>query len=312
MGKILVTGGAGFIGSALVNKLSDEHDIYVIDNLSYGNKDFITIDEDKFYGLDILDKEYIIKVINDISPDIIIHLAAIHFIPDCNKYPFESSKTNIQGTKNILEAAAKLDKLDCLFFASTAAVYPIIDHPIRETDEKDPLDIYGLSKITGEYLCSDFHQKTGVPTVVGRFFNAFGPNETNPHLIPEIEKQLKEGKRTIQLGNLEPKRDFIHTSDMAEFVSRLVFNPPAGLDTYNIGSGIEYSVLEVVAEFENALQEKITVEQNPARIRKVERMHLMADISKVIEKTGWKPQINLSEGIKDLMNEEKAPSYSMH
>lgn len=86
---------------------------------------------------------------------------------------------------------------------------------------------------------------------------------------------------------------------MAEFVSRLVFDPPAGLDTYNIGSEIEYSVLEVVAEFENALQEKITEEQNPARIRKVERMHLMADISKVIEKTGWKPQINLSEGIKD-------------
>lgn len=197
MKKNLVTGGAGFIGSALVNKLNKEYEIYVIDNLSYGNKGFIKIEEDRFFELDILDNENIFKVISDISPNIIIHLAAIHFIPDCNKYPFESSITNIQGTKNILEAAAKLKKLDCLFFASTAAVYPIIDHPLSETDKKDPLDIYGLSKITGEYLCADFHQKTGVPTVVGRFFNAFGPNDTNLHLIPEIEKKLKEGKRTI-------------------------------------------------------------------------------------------------------------------
>jgi UDP-glucose 4-epimerase len=312
MKKVLITGGAGFIGSALVKRFQSEHDVYVYDNLSYGSKDFISIHDDHFFQEDILNYPALEKCLHAIQPDWVIHLAAIHFIPDCNRRPFESSKINIQGTRNVLDAVKKSGGVEKVFFASTAAVYPISDKAVDENHELNPLDIYGLSKITGEYLCEGFVLETGIPTVIGRFFNAFGPNETNPHLIPEIEKQLKAGLRTIQLGNLEPKRDFIHTYDMAEWVYRLLTGSRVGLETFNIGQGMEYSVREVVQQFEQAIGEPIRIEQDPARVRKVERMHLLADVRKIIEATGYSPQYSLNDGIKTLMDEEQAPRYSMH
>ena len=91
-----------------------------------------------------------------------------------------------------------------MFFASTAALYPICDDPIPESQQTNPLDIYGLSKLAGEHLMNEFHLQTSILTRIFRFFNAFGSNETNLHLIPEIQRQVNWGLRTIELGNLDP------------------------------------------------------------------------------------------------------------
>lgn len=302
MKKILVTGGAGFIGSAIIAELQKHNnDLYVIDNLSFGNRSFISIAYDKFFNVDILDKNAIDEVIQKINPHKIIHLAAIHFIPYCNQHPFESSNINIQGTINILKAASKLSSLELVLFASTAAVYPISDRAVKESDTINPLDIYGLSKLTGEHLCNEFHLQTKVPTVICRFFNAFGPNETNPHLIPEIQQQINSGLRTIKLGNLTPKRDFIHTYDMANAINLLINKFNKGIDVFNLGRGIEYSVTEIVEAFEKELGEKIMIETDQSRIRKVERMHLLADISKIKLFAGWEPKISIDAGIGTLI-----------
>lgn len=301
--KIVVTGGAGFIGSAIVPKLQKEnHEVFVFDNLSFGNREFINVEDKNFFLGDIRDSVAVSNAIHTISPDIIIHLAAVHFIPYCNEHPFESSDINIRGTINVLDAAKKVTNLTKIIFASTAAVYPISDGAVAETDEVRPLDIYGLSKLAGEQLMQKFYLETKVDTICCRFFNAFGPNETNPHLIPEIEKQIREGNRKIALGNLTPKRDFIHTHDMANAMFALIKLENVGYDTFNLGRGIEYAVTEVVEEFEKVLNEKISIEVDPARVRKVERMHLLADVSKLKQRTGWEPQWNLNEGIKDLVN----------
>lgn len=301
--RIIITGGAGFIGSALIQELQKfNHDLYVIDDLSFGNRDFIDIPDSHFFELDILNQPEMEKVITQINPHQIVHLAAIHFIPYCNKHPYKSANINIQGTINLLEIAKKLPELEKIFFASTAAVYPIYDESIPETNATGPLDIYGLSKLTGEKLCNEFHLETKIPTIICRFFNAFGPNETNPHLIPEIQDQINEGKRTIQLGNLEPKRDFIHTYDMANALRLLLEKFDEGIDTFNLGRGIEYSVKEIVEAFERQLGEKITIEQNPDRMRKSDRMHLLAETDKLQKRVGWKPKISIDEGIKTLIN----------
>ena len=305
--NILVTGGAGFIGSAVIANLqSVGHNIHVIDNLSFGNRKFLTIPDTHFHNVDILNAEQLDSLVQTISPDWLIHLAAIHFIPYCNQNPTEASLTNIQGTINVLNAAKKLKKLEKVFFASTAAVYPIVDQAIPESHRPEPTDIYGISKLAGEYLMNEFYLQTSIPTIIGRFFNAFGPNETNAHVIPEIQRQVNLGARTIQLGNLDPKRDFIHTSDMAIAISKLLNKFDQGIDTFNIGRGIEYSIREVVQAFEQSLGAEITIQVDPSRVRKVERMHLLADISKLTSFIDWEPQISLSQGINTLVETQES------
>jgi len=279
--KTLVTGGAGFIGCAVIDKLQREGDeIFVIDNLSFGKREFINIDDAHFFQADILDAKAIDNIFNAVRPNRVIHLAAVHFIPYCNQHPFESSNINIRGTIHVLDACKKY-QVQKVFFASTAAVYPIYDEAVSENHPTGPMDIYGLSKLTGEHLCNEFHLQTGVPVIICRFFNAFGPNETNPHLIPEIQNQINAGLRKIKLGNLTPKRDFIHTSDMANAVHSLMSYDSKGIDIYNLGRGIEYSVTEIVDAFSRQLGEKIEIEVDESRVRKVERMHLLADVSKL-------------------------------
>lgn len=303
--KTLITGGAGFIGSALIKHLNDIHEIYVIDDLSFGTRSFINqIPDDRFYNVDIRDKKRIDDIIQSIQPEWVMHLAAVHFIPYCNENPYLASDINIQGTMNILDACAASDSVKKVFFASTAAVYPIYDDAVSEQHGTGPLDIYGLTKLTGERLCNEFHLKTGIETVVCRFFNAFGPNETNPHLIPEIQDQVNAGKRTINLGNLDPKRDFIHTYDMARALDLLMSTDIGGIDTFNLGRGIEYSVREIVESFERQLGEAIKIEVDPKRVRKTDRMHLLADVSKLKEKTGWEPQWSIDDGIKTLIQRD--------
>ena len=306
MKRILITGGAGFIGSALIKELQQQaYEIFVIDDLSFGSRNFIDIKNANFYKISLLEYEGIKKIISRLNPQYVVHLAAIHFIPYCNKNPLIAVNVNIKGTMNLLDSLRGLRNLKKLFFASSAAVYPVYEKALKETCRPNPIDIYGLTKLTGEYLCREFYLRTKTPTIICRFFNAFGPNETNPHLIPEIQKQVNAGKRIIKLGNLTPKRDFIHTFDMAQSVRLLLEKFRRGVDVFNLGSGSEYSVVEIVRAFERQVGEEIKIEVDSARVRRTERMHLLADISKLRKFINWTPQIGIDEGIKTLIEPKR-------
>ncbi len=303
--KVLITGGAGFIGSALSKHLQEEgHEVFVLDNLSFGRRQLAGVPDSRFFQADIRDRSATQKVLDDTRPNIVLHLAAIHFIPYCNQHPVEATDININGTISVLDAAQTKGSVEQVFVASTAAVYPIADGAMDEAHALGPMDIYGTTKLATEKLASEFHLRTRIPTIVGRFFNAFGPNETNPHLFPEIQRQVLRGARTLKLGNLEPKRDYIHTEDMSRAMSALLGTGLAGYDTFNIGRGIEYSVREVVEAFERQLGEKLAIEVDPSRVRKVERMHLLADVRKLKTATGWEPKWGIDEGVATLLKEE--------
>lgn len=307
----LVTGGAGFIGIHVVEELARHgYDTYVFDNLSFGRRSLVPVDNDHFIVGDIRDPAAVAAVFDRCKPEVLIHLAAIHFIPYCNQNPYEAADVNIRGTMNVLDSAAGEKTVRHVLFASTAAVYPISDTPMPETATTGPLDIYGLSKLTGERLCKCFNLETGVKTTVVRFFNAFGLKETNPHLIPEIHKQVINGVRTLRLGNIAPKRDFIHTTDMATAIRLLIDRKGPTFDTFNLGSGSEYSVTDVVDAFSTAIGQRLEIDVDPTRVRKVERMHLVADTSKLRVECGWQPMVNLAAGIRELASETR--TYDQH
>ena len=303
MKRILLTGGAGFIGSHLVKKfLGLSYRVLVIDDLSFGKRDLLPLFDAKleFVKGDITDKVLLANILEKFRPEIIVHLAAVHFIPYCINHPARTSEVNIMGTRNLLEYCRKV-RPEVLFFASSAAVYPISAEANDENTPVGPTDIYGLTKVVGEDLARLLCRETGVRTIVARLFNVYGANETNPHVIPEIVDQVKSGSREIELGNLSPKRDYVHVQDVVDAIMALLEKSERRFDIFNVGSGRDYSVSEIIEQCKQVIGEELGIRQSKNRIRKSERMHLLADITKIQEATGWSPKIGLRDGLQELL-----------
>ncbi len=300
---MVVTGGAGFIGSMLCKLLIERgDDVAVIDNLRNGRREFIDVlgHKARLLEVDIRDTEAVCKIIKDIRPQGVCHLAAIHFIPYCNQHPLEALDINVQGTLSVLEAC-KTAPPKMVVVASTAAVYGISDEACQETDIPRPLDIYGISKHTCEQLAQLYTVETEAPCIAARIFNAVGPNETNPHLVPQLINQLIRGESTIALGNLEPCRDYIDTRDLARALICALDHNQNGYDVFNMGTGKEYSVKDIVEMCKNILDQQIEIEQSPHLVRKVDRMHLCANIDKIRRATGWQPKVGINEALQELL-----------
>jgi UDP-glucose 4-epimerase len=297
----MVTGGAGFIGSMLCRMLAERGtSVVVLDNLSNGQRSLLQNPNISIIEVDIRDADTVLKATADVRPDAVCHLAALHFIPYCNAHPQEAVDTNVRGTVNVLQAC-RVHPPAQLVFASTAAVYGISDRPSREDDPLHPLDIYGITKLAGEQLTALYGQQSGAPCASARIFNAVGPNETNPHVVPRIVSQIKEGRSELELGNLSPCRDYIDTRDLCAGLVALLDRRQPGYDVFNLGSGVEHSVRQVVAYCESIMGRSIDIVEKPELKRSVERMHLCASIGKITSVTGWHPRIALRQALEDLL-----------
>jgi len=302
---VLVTGGAGFIGSVTVRMLLDKGArVKVVDNCFAGERSLIP-EGASFEQLDIRSDE-LQNAVSEFDPDSIVHLAAVHYIPYCNQHPEETFEVNVMGTRSLLEAAKELKTLDTVVFVSSGAVYPPESGPLGEGSRVGPMDIYGRTKLIGEDLTQLFGTKSGVSTAAVRLFNVYGPNETNEHLIPAILNQLRAGSRTIELGNLSPKRDFVYVSDVARALTTILTDFEGDFRTYNVGSGTARSVREVVECASDALGENIEIEQDDERVRESDRPHLQSDIGRIRTELGWEPQIEFVEGLRRLLPQEHA------
>lgn len=306
MEKVLIIGGAGFIGSNLAEKLLRQgYRVFVYDNFSSGritNLKFLKAA--KIIKGDILNHKKIASCVKKIQPNIIFHLAAIHYIPDCNKNPQRTLKVNVGGTRNILEAISTLSAKPFFVFISSAAVYADSLNALKENSKTRPICIYGETKLAGEKITRQICTKNKVPFATVRLFNVYGPNDRVPHVIPKIITQIKNQKENIELGSLQPKRDFIYVDDVSNALYKILENKPKNRD-YNIGTGKEYSVKEITELFIKFLPRKnLRVLPRKNLVRKKERLHLKADILKIKKELGWHPKISISKGIKLLLKEK--------
>lgn len=216
MKRAFLAGGAGFIGSHLSDIcLREGIRVRVYDNFSTGKREFFNGDEclDLVEG-DILDPERLSLALREFHPDVLYHLAAIHHIPTCEKTPEKAFRTNVEGLQSVLSACA-FSRVPRIVFASTGAVYGESDGPLAENSRVAPKGIYALSKFFGERLLESYVSRTDLQAVAARLFNNVGPHETNDHLIPDILSQILSGGRTLLLGNLLPRRDYVHVRDCA-------------------------------------------------------------------------------------------------
>lgn len=297
---VLVTGGAGFIGSHLVERLCAAGErVGVVDDLSRGRREWIHPDAE-LYEADIRDSAALRRAVSALAPEVVIHLAAMHFIPAVDGAPELAQDINVNGTSSLLDALAE-QAPSLLLLASTAAVYPDCRGPVAETCPPAPLDLYGKTKLDAERLVGEFASRAGTRYVAARVFNVIGPRETNQHVVPELVGQLRGGATTIRLGALQPRRDYTDVRDVAAALHALVDTSDRKADVINVGSGRSWSVGELVEECEQILGHSIHVETERARLRKHDRAELVADPRLVQEATGWKPVWSLPETLADLL-----------
>lgn len=299
MTTVLVTGAAGFIGSELCRLLrSLGHAVVGYDDLSRGRREFLPSGVRLVEG-DIRDAARLAQTVRGSKPDWLIHLAAMHYIPDCIARPRETLDVNVEGTRRVLESC-RGSSVRHMVFASTAAVYAPTDGAcVEDATPLGPLEVYGESKLEGERLAAAFHAETGITTSVLRLFNAIGRHETNPHVVPHIFESL-QASDVVRLGNIEPRRDYIDTRDMAEAIVA-VASGSRGLSVLNVGTGTAYSVREILERLRRILGRPVTVEQEASRVRASERMLLLADIAKIRRAVRWTPRVTLDDSLKDLI-----------
>jgi UDP-glucose 4-epimerase len=267
--RILVTGGSGFIGSHLTTRLS--RDGFLIDTLS------------KDEG-DIRDKKLDLT-----GYDIIYHLAAVSNTKVCEDNPGLAWDVNVNGTLNILE---KLGENQKLIFASSAHVYNPGSRPKREDDLLNPQDFYGLTKKTGENLIMYYSRKKGFSYAILRFFNIYGPGQSRGFLIPDAIEKYRYGKEVL-IYNPEAMRDFLHVKEAV----RVLVKAGDIEGVFNIAYGEGAKIGDVY----KAIKKEMQIENVKEKVIDRKRDALIGDISRVNAVTGWKPEITLGEGIKEVV-----------
>ncbi|MGH8613525.1 MAG: NAD-dependent epimerase/dehydratase family protein, partial [Gammaproteobacteria bacterium] len=255
-------------------------------------------------AVDVRDYARLRKGLAKFKPHLIFHLAGMHFIPDCEKDPALTLRVNVEGTLNLLRAAATSGQAKALVFASSAAVYAPDDAFHSEADIPRPCEIYGLSKLMAEQLIRMMAPPANLSYVIARIFNPYGPGKATPYLISRIASQVRASSGVVRLGALDRFRDFIHVEDVAEGLYRmgkLATSSRKCADVMNLATGREHSVREVLQVLGEIAGNKIRVVQRREQLRTTDRRHLRANIQHMRRRLRWRPRVRLRDGLENLL-----------
>ena len=293
--RITVTGGAGFIGSHLVDRLiEDGHTVQVIDNLYTGNKEFVH-SKAQFIELDIRDPK-LYSVLEEFRPDYIFHEAAQTEVSTSMSDPMLDCDINLMGLINLLNAAVKLDVKKFLM-PSSAAVYGNLDTlPLNEEMIGNPSSFYGLTKLTTEHYLRIYHESFGLPYICYRYSNVFGPRQGNGGeggVISIFAKAIVQGSPIIIYGDGKQTRDFIYVDDVVEANILGIQHQVTGI--YNVSTGISSSVNLLVDEFRNISGKDIEVVYDKPRLGDIRDSVLATDKSE--KELLFTAKYNLHDGL---------------
>jgi len=298
--KVLVTGGAGFIGSHVTELLCDKgHEVTVFDDLSTGYKRFID-KRAKFIKANLEDKLAVNNALK--NQDAAIHLAAESVIKFSIESPEKTFRKNIMNSVNLLEAM-KTNNVRYLVFSSSAAVYgnPSKNIPIKEDSEKNPLQPYGASKLAVEEILKAYYNCFGINSISLRYHNVYGPRDEQlpvTRAVPNWFKAVLSNKPIPLYWKGKQIRDYIFVKDVAE--AHLAVLGKKGCHHYNIGTGKGNTMLEILNEVYNACNKKNIIMD--CGERKGDPDYLVADIGKIRKEIGWIPKTKLKEGMKITYN----------
>lgn len=307
--KCLVTGGAGFIGSNLVDELVNQgHRVLVIDNLSGGKKENIN-PQCKFFKRDICSYKSIKPLFKGV--DYVFHLAALPRVQYSIEHPLETNETNVTGTLNVLKASHESGVKKVIYSASSSAYGDQKKMPLKEDLAAQPKSPYGLQKHIGELYCRVWSQVYGLPTVSLRYFNVYGPRN-NPDgayalVIAKFLRQRGTGKPLTITGDGNQTRDFTNVKDVVRANILAMKSSRVGMgEVINIGAGKNQSINKIAKLILGGplprrsglrSREGGPVKYIPARF---EPHDTLADNSLAKKLLGWKPRVSIEEGIAEL------------
>ena len=300
---VVVTGGAGFIGSNLARTLIRENEVIVIDNLSTGHleniQDLIDDQSIKFVKGDITDLNLLMHTFKDV--DYVFHEAAIPSVPRSIEDPVTSNYANVNGTLNVL-VAAKDNGVEKVVYASSSSVYgdtPTL--PKRENMEPCPLSPYAASKLAGEYYCQVFTEVYDLSTISLRYFNVYGPRQDPlseyAAVIPRFVSRVLNEKSPVIYGDGKQTRDFTFIEDVV--YANILAAEGEATDVFNIAGGMRISINDLAKSIMKICGkhfDPIYDDPRPGDIK-----HSLADVSKANEKLNYEPKFNLTAGLEETV-----------
>ena len=290
--RSLITGGRGFVGHWLADHLRERGDHVVVIDLE----------------VDVTDPSALLTAVTDAAPDAIYHLAALTHVGKSWDEPLRVLEVNVIGTAALLAAARECGTDPRILVTSSAEVYGAVTDPqllpLDETSATAPLTPYAASKLAAEAVVAQAFRGHGQHVIAVRPFNHIGPGQTPNFAVPALAKRIvdagRSGKRTIPVGNLSARRDFTDVRDVVRSYRMLIESGRPG-EVYNVCSGRDVSIREIADGLLDLAGTSLELETDPSLVRPVEVPVLRGDPGRLIEATGWKPEIPLQQTLADVL-----------
>jgi len=308
--RFLITGAAGFLGSALSNKLAAEgHTVLGVDDLSTGDPK-VLIPAVQFTRGDVNDRPKLWTLMQGV--DCVYHLAARVIVPESVLYPREYNQVNVGGTVTLMEAMRDVGVRRVVLISSGTVYGNQSVQPVTETAIPNPRSPYAVSKLAAEYYTKSIGDLWGIETVCLRVFNAYGPGQHHPPVhtpvIPNFLRQAWENGTIVIHGNGEQTRDYVYVDDVVNAMAAASIAPEVNRLTINVGSGTEVSIKDLARLATEVTGGHPEIVYNPRNEGGLSR--LCADLTLAREKLGYVPKTSLLEGLKATLEREIMPDQS--